>query len=99
MTASTIPAVAFTTSELPFIIEALRKLALQRDTLTKYAEDEEQVETLQEDIAFIRATLVKYGDTRPLVLKSERKAKAKKIAKAVKVTVSRAKKPATKPAK
>jgi hypothetical protein len=79
-------------TEVAFIIEGLRKLALQRDTLRKYAilaedgESEEEYEgTSSEeysaDIAFIRETLKKYGDTKPLVLKSERKPKAKKDAK------------------
>lgn len=76
-------------TETVFAIEALRKLGLQRDTLRKYALDEdsdkfdeEQAEAYSEDIDFIKATLAKLGDTRPLVLKSERKAKAKKQAKA-----------------
>lgn len=78
-----------TPAEIAFIIEGLRKLALQRDTLRKYSLDEdsekfdeEQAEAYSEDIEFIRATLAKLGDTKALVLKSERKAKAKKNAKA-----------------
>lgn len=67
------------------IIEGLRKLALQRDTLVKYAKadgDEERVEALSGDIEVIRTMLTNLGDTKTLVLKSERKAKAKKSAKA-----------------
>lgn len=87
-----------TPDEQGIIIEGLRKLALQRDTLKKYAlkaeadeadEDGEEVEyngkssaELEADITFIKETLAKLGDTRPLVLKSERQAKAKKNAKA-----------------
>lgn len=67
-------------TETAFVIEGLRKLALQYDTKTKYAlqdEDEEQVEQYQQDIADIRTLLKKLGDTKPLVLKSERKSKPK----------------------
>ena len=78
-----------TITETAFVIEALRKLALQRDTLRKYSLDEdsdkfdeEQADVYTEDIAEIRNLLVKLGDQRPIVLKSERKAKAKKNAKA-----------------
>jgi hypothetical protein len=66
------------------IIEGLRKLALQRDTLVKYAkadEDEERTEELSADIIAIRHLLAKLGDTKALVLKSERKPKGKKTAK------------------
>lgn len=63
------------------IIEALRKLALQRDTKAKYAEEEEEAEGYQNDIVVIRHMLTNLGDTKTLVLKSERKAKAKKSAK------------------
>jgi hypothetical protein len=89
-----------TTNEVAFAIEAFRKLALQRDTLKKYAllaesaeeseDGEDEVEyngkssaELGADIEAIRATLKKLGDTKPLYLKSERKAKpAKSKAKA-----------------
>ncbi len=88
-----------TPDEQGFIIEALRKLALQRDTLKKYALDEEsdkfdeeQAEAYADDIVAIKTLLAKLGDTRPLVLKSERKAKAKKNAKA---KAKASKKPAT----
>lgn len=81
--------ISLTPAETVFAIEALRKLGLQRDTLRKYAldeesdrYDEESAEAYTEDIAFIKDTLAKLGDTKPLVLKSERKAKAKKVAKA-----------------
>jgi hypothetical protein len=91
-----------TPEEQVVLIEALRKLALQRDTLKKYAlvaesaeeseDGEDEVEyngkssaELDEDIVFIKGILAKFGDTRPLVLKSERKAKpAKGKAKAKK---------------
>lgn len=63
------------------IIEALRKLALQRDTKAKYAEEEEEAEGYQSDIVVIRHMLATLGDTKTLVLKSERKPKAKKVAK------------------
>jgi predicted secreted acid phosphatase len=89
-----------TATEVAFFIEALRKLALQRDTLRKYALDEEsdsfdeeRAESISEDIVFIRETLAKYGDTKPLVLKSERKAK---VAKDAKAKAKASKKPATK---
>ena len=93
-----------TPAEVSFIIEGLRKLALQRDTLRKYSLDEdsekfdeEQAEAYSEDIDFIRATLAKLGDTKALVLKSERKAKAKKNAKAkAKATKPKAKVAVTK---
>jgi hypothetical protein len=105
-TSTTKPAVkrtnkTVTPDEQSIIIEGLRKLALQRDTLKKYAllaeagednEDGDEVEyngkssaELTADITFIKETLAKLGDTRPLVLKSERKAKpAKGKAKAKK---------------
>lgn len=84
-----------TPEEQVFLIEALRKLALQRDTLKKYAllaesaeadeDGEDEVEyngkssaELEADITFIKEMLAKFGDTRPLVLKSERKAKPAK---------------------
>lgn len=84
-----------TPAEQSIIIEGLRKLALQRDTLKKYAllaesaegneDGEDEVEyngkssaELTADITFIKETLAKLGDTRPLVLKSERKAKPAK---------------------
>lgn len=85
-----------TTAEVSFAIEAFRKLALQRDTLKKYAllaesaeESEDGEDELTEyngkssaeltaDIEAIRATLKKLGDTKPLYLKSERKAKPAK---------------------
>lgn len=93
---------ALTTTDIPFVIEGLRKLALQRDTLKKYAliaESAEEAEDgedeaeyngkssaeLTADIDYIRGLLVTLGDTRSLVLKSERKAKpAKGKAKASK---------------
>jgi hypothetical protein len=79
------------------VIEGLRKLALQRDTLVKYAkadEDEERAEELSADIVAIRHLLAKLGDTKALVLKSERKPKAKKTkAKAKGVKVARVAKP------
>jgi hypothetical protein len=81
--------ITLTPAETVFAIEALRKLALQRDTLRKYAldedserYDEESAEAYAEDIVFIKDTLAKLGDTKPLVTKSERKALAKKSAKA-----------------
>lgn len=81
-----------TAQAIPFYIEGLRKLALQRDTLRKYALDEtsdsfdeDKADGYTEDIDFIRNELVMLGDTKPLVLKSERKAKAVKP-KAVKVS-------------
>ena len=76
------------TTEVPFVIEGLRKLALQRDTLRKYALDEtsdsfdeDKAEGYTEDITSIRSLLANLGDTKPLVLKSERKAKAVKADK------------------
>lgn len=81
-----------TATETAFVIEGLRKLALQRDTKAKYADDEfvlddavgiTERETYQADIALIRDLLKKLGDTKPLVLKSERKAKKAKPAVAV----------------
>lgn len=80
------------------VIEGLRKLALQRDTLAKYAkaeEDEERVEELSADIIAIRHLLANLGDIKPLVLKSERKPKGKKTAKgkAKGVKVARVAKP------
>lgn len=76
-----------TDTEVPFVIEALRKLAMQYDTKRKYAVadgDEDATEAYSEDITFVRSTLTKLGDTRPLRLKSERvvKAVAKPKAKA-----------------
>lgn len=78
--------------ETSFVIEGLRKLALQRDTLRKYAltaeaeaEDEFEGKTAEDytaDIEAIRNLLSKLGDTKALVLKSERKAKPKAKAKA-----------------
>ena len=85
-----------TATEVAFFVEALRKLALQRDTKAKYAEDEDEAEGFHEDISFIRETLAKYGDTKPLVLKSERKPKAKKDAKAKATAKPKAKAVATK---
>ena len=95
---ATKPKTALTTTDIPFVIEGLRKLALQRDTLKKYAlvaesaeeaEDGEEVEyngksstELTADIDYIRGLLATLGDTKALVLKSEREAKAKKTAKA-----------------
>ena len=83
------PKLTLSTSDVPFVIEGLRKLALQRDTLRKYALDEEsdkfdeeQADEYSEDIVAIRTLLVSLGDQRPLVLKSERRALAKKNAKA-----------------
>jgi len=77
-------AITLTPTATPFVIEGLRKLALQRDTLRKYALDEtsdsfdeDKAEGYGEDIITIRSLLAEYGDTKPLVLKSERKAKAK----------------------
>jgi hypothetical protein len=77
-------AITLTPTATPFVIEGLRKLALQRDTLRKYALDEtsdsfdeDKAEGYGEDITTIRSLLAEYGDTKPLVLKSERKAKAK----------------------
>jgi len=94
---------ALTTTDIPFVIEGLRKLALQRDTLKKYALLAESAEADEEgegdeaeyngrssaeltaDIDYIRGLLATLGDTRSLVLKSERKAKpAKGKAKATK---------------
>ena len=72
-----------TESEVPFVIEALRKLAMQYDTKRKYAiadGDEDATEAFSEDITFVRTTLTKLGDARPLRLKSERVVKA--VAKA-----------------
>ena len=90
---------ALTTTDIPFVIEGLRKLALQRDTLKKYALLAESAEADEEgegdeyngrssaeltaDIDYIRGLLATLGDTRSLVLKSERKAKPAK-AKATK---------------
>jgi hypothetical protein len=74
------------------IIEGLRKLALQRDTKVRLAEDEDEAEAYTADIFVIRHILSQLGDTKPLVLKSERKAKPKPKAKgkakpkAVKIT-------------
>ena len=93
-----------TPDEQGFIIEGLRKLALQRDTLVKYASDEDsdsfdedKAEAYADDIVAIRALLIKLGDLRPVVLKSERKAKAKANAKAkAKASKPKAKATATK---
>jgi len=81
---ATKPKTTLSTTEIPFVIEGLRKLALQRDTLRKYALDEtsdsfdeDKAEGYTEDITSIRSLLANLGDTKPLVLKSERKAKAK----------------------
>jgi hypothetical protein len=100
---ATKPKVTLSTTEVPFVIEALRKLALQRDTLRKYSLDEEsdkfdeeQADAYTEDIASIRQLLVALGDQRPIVLKSERKAKAKKNAKAKAKAKPKAKAVATK---
>jgi hypothetical protein len=78
-----------TAQAIPFYIEGLRKLALQRDTLRKYALDEtsdsfdeDKAEAYSNDIDFIRNELANLGDTKPLVLKSERRAKAEAKAKA-----------------
>jgi hypothetical protein len=87
------------TEAVPYIIEGLRKLALQRDTLRKYAQDEasdsfseENAEAYSNDIDFIRGLLAELGDTKALVLKSERKAKAEARAKAkAKATKAKAK--------
>jgi len=87
------------TTAVPYIIEGLRKLALQRDTLRKYAQDEtsdsfseENAEAYSNDIDFIRSLLAELGDTKALVLKSERKAKAEARAKAkAKATKAKAK--------
>jgi hypothetical protein len=85
------PKATLAPTEIPFVIEGLRKLALQRDTLRKYALDEtsdsfdeDKAEGYTEDITLIRSLLANLGDTKPLVLKSERKAKAKPKAKATK---------------
>ncbi|CAB4137251.1 hypothetical protein UFOVP325_25 [uncultured Caudovirales phage] len=85
------PKATLAPTEIPFVIEGLRKLALQRDTLRKYALDEtsdsfdeDKAEGYTEDITSIRSLLANLGDTKPLVLKSERKAKAKPKAKATK---------------
>jgi hypothetical protein len=98
------PSVKSYTNDL--IIEGLRKLALQRDTLRKYASDEEsdsfdeeRAEQYAEDITAIRSVLVTFGDTKPLVLKSERKAKAKKGKASIKVTKAKATKVAKPTAK
>lgn len=86
-----------TDNEVPFVIEGLRKLALQLDTKRKYALDEEsdsfdeeQAEGFTEDIEAVRDLLKKLGDTKALVLKSERKAKAKAKPKA-KAVITKAK--------
>jgi hypothetical protein len=88
---ATKPKATLAPTEIPFVIEGLRKLALQRDTLRKYALDEtsdsfdeDKAEGYTEDISSIRSLLATLGDTKPLVLKSERKAKAKPKAKATK---------------
>ena len=88
---ATKPKLALTATDVPFVVEGLRKLALQRDTLRKYALDEtsdsfdeDKAEGYGEDIVSIRSLLATLGDTKPLVLKSERKAKAKPKAKATK---------------
>jgi hypothetical protein len=85
---ATKPKTALTATDIPFVIEGLRKLALQRDTLRKYSLDEEsdkfdeeQAEAYSFDIDYIRGLLSTLGDTKALVLKSERKAKAKATAK------------------
>ena len=82
---ATKPKATLTPAEIPFVIEGLRKLALQRDTLRKYALDEtsdsfdeDKAEGYSEDITSIRSLLANLGDTKPLVLKSERKAKVVK---------------------
>lgn len=82
---ATKPKLALTATDVPFVVEGLRKLALQRDTLRKYALDEtsdnfdeDKAEGYGEDIVSIRSLLATLGDTKPLVLKSERKAKAVK---------------------
>jgi hypothetical protein len=72
---------ALTVADTAYIVEGLRKLALQRDTKVKHSEDEDEQEQYQQDIANLRQLLTKLGDTKPLVLKSERKAKAKPKAK------------------
>ena len=86
---------SITESETSLVIAGLRRYALQLDTKVKYAEDEDEAEGYVEDIADIRTLLAKLGDTKALILKSERKPKAKKTAKpkakSVKITKAKAK--------
>lgn len=85
-----------TSYENNLIIEGLRKLALQRDTLRKYAldedsdnYDEDNAEQYSEDIDTIRTLLALFNDTKPLVLKSERK--TRKVTNASTVTTKQTK--------
>jgi hypothetical protein len=86
---------SITPDETSLVIAGLRRYALQLDTKVKYAEDEDEAEGFVQDIADIRTLLGKLGDTKALVLKSERKPKAKKTAKpkakSVKITKAKAK--------
>lgn len=84
-----------TSYENNLIIEGLRKLALQRDTLRKYASDEDSdnydednAEQYSDDIDTIRSLLALFNDPKALVLKSERK--ARKITNASAVTITKA---------